>query len=66
MIRLIQQLRARRAQAEFDRGYAWAAGELLSGRKTVEDIELIADNPFNYSSAFDFGVLTTAADWRAR
>lgn len=59
---LIANWKARRAAALFNRGFDYAAGQLLRGRKP-EELEHEADNPFE-RNAFDAGMQHALRGWR--
>ncbi len=66
MIKWLQAWLKRRDEAKRQRGYAWAAGELLSGRMAPDEIEVLSDCPFDDDNAFDRGAIDAVADWHTR
>ncbi len=64
--RLLAWWRKRRINLGYAHGYAWAAGELLSGRMKPEEIEDQCDRPFDYDKPFDYGALDAVRDWRSQ
>lgn len=63
----VQQYKARqaaRAKAEFERGFDWAAGQLLRG-KEPEELERDLDFTFD-STSFDYGASQALHTWYAR
>lgn len=60
--------RASRALNEHRRGYDWAAGELLRGSMSVEQIEhyIECSDAFNHSTAFDDGAQAACIAWSLR
>lgn len=66
MIKLLQRLLAQFERRRSQEGYAWAAGELLSGRMTPEDVEFSCTNIYDYDNPFNEGALVAVVDWRNR
>jgi predicted component of type VI protein secretion system len=59
---------AARAVAEHQRGYDWAAGQLLRGDASVEQIEAYVDGPlaFDHITEFDDGARAACMAWGLR
>lgn len=53
---------ARFANEDYRNGYDWAAGHLLSGRSTPDDIEAMT-SAGDYTTNFDRGVCAAAREW---
>lgn len=63
------KVRRARTQWQYESGYGWAAGELLSGRFTVSALtDFICDKTaFKYEKhPFDEGVWQAICDWKAQ
>lgn len=59
--RLIEKANVR----EFQKGYEFAAGVLLKmGRDQIYELEMLADNPFDYPNGFDKGVQVAIFDYK--
>lgn len=54
----------RRQKATWKRGHSFAAGELLRGARTLDDLETLADNPWERRTAFEDGMSQACSDWR--
>lgn len=71
MIRLVEWVRFQlalrasvRRRAVYDRGYAWAAGQMVSGVMTPDEVLVKADDPWDYSgNPFDAGVMRATVDF---
>jgi hypothetical protein len=66
VIKWLQAWLKRRDEAKRERGYCWAAGQLLSGRLSPDEIEVMSDMPWDYGHEFDAGAMDAVADWRTR
>lgn len=66
--RWLASRRERRSQERFDRGFDWAAGQLL--RETMQPHHIYAEvdtaNQFDDHNSFDDGALAAADLWRER
>jgi len=66
MLSAFIKLLNRSSESERREGYAYVAGELLSGRMTPEQAEARSDDPWTSNAPFDQGMRSAAADWTRR
>ena len=67
MIKWLKTWKKRKEELEFQNGYEFAAGVLLKNgtKHVIQELEMRANNPFDYQQPFDLGVLDAVKDYTA-
>lgn len=61
----LKKRKQRRTQSQFNNGFDYAVGALVRGDKTEEELEILADNPFD-GTEYEDGMLAGLRSLRAR